>query len=53
MNVEIKEKQATYIEKPVLGEQIEIIIPDCCRLGLPTCEHRIKPAKLKKQNKGL
>ena len=52
MNVEIKEKQATYIYKPVLGEQIEIIIPQCCQEGSPTCIHRIKRKEPVKKNIG-
>jgi hypothetical protein len=39
--------------EPIIIEPFNWIVPDCCRLGLPSCKHVAKPEKPKKTNIGL
>lgn len=50
METEIKKRT----EEPLLtSQEIEFIIPECCRLGLPSCPHVPKKQKKVKTNIGL
>lgn len=51
--IEIKVRQVQQIEGEVLKpEQIEILIPICCREGWPSCKHSAQK-KRKKVNKAI
>ena len=47
--IEIKTTQVQKIEGQVLNpEQIEILIPICCREGWASCKHSVKKQRIKR-----
>lgn len=48
------EKREEETKTEILEDKfVQIIIPECCRLGLPSCPHCVQKPKKLRTNRGL